>query len=280
MPSLVSAEQTHNADFRGACRETAATAPLPQRDRGLDDLARRLIRFHERFYAFFVTRTRSVIEQSKKYLLGLIQSEKRNMERMAEVVPDGDDQVYQHFMSQSPWSHRAVLDQVANDADVMFGDSDDCFMVIDESGFAKKGKKSVGVARQWNGRLGKIDNCQVGAYIPQSGLRVLGNFWGPMVAPARPSLAQLLWGGVGADDLGKHQAGEPQGCKIELVNLGELSGQPASLTQLEHLDALELGGHHEGRGSGRGFIVPTGQLGLVLFQVLAHAQFDEAPQEQ
>lgn len=164
MAPFVSTEQTHDAGFCGTCRETAATEQSPESARGLGDLARRLARFHARFHAFFVTRTRSVIEQSKKYLFGLIQSEKRNMERMAEVVPDSDDQVYQHFMSQSPWSHRAVLDQVALDTDAVFGGSEDCFMMIDESALAKKGEKSVGVARQWNGRLGKIDNCQVGVF--------------------------------------------------------------------------------------------------------------------
>jgi SRSO17 transposase len=69
------------------------------------------------------------------------------MERMAEVLPDSDDQAYQHFISHSPWSHRAVLDQVARDFDRAFGDSEDCFMVVDASAMAKKGKKSVGVAR-------------------------------------------------------------------------------------------------------------------------------------
>ena len=43
------------------------------------------------------------------------------------------------------------------------GTADSCF-VVDESGFAKKGKHSVGVARQWNGRQGKVDNCQVGVF--------------------------------------------------------------------------------------------------------------------
>ncbi len=38
-------------------------------------------------------------------------------------------------------------------------------LLVDESYFGKKGKKSVGVARQWNGRLGKVDNCQVGVFI-------------------------------------------------------------------------------------------------------------------
>ena len=41
---------------------------------------------------------------------------------------------------------------------------DDLQLIIDESGFAKKGKKSKGVARQYNGSAGKIDNCQVGVF--------------------------------------------------------------------------------------------------------------------
>jgi SRSO17 transposase len=120
--------------------------------------------FHARFYGFFTSRTRNVNEQSRKYLFGLIQSEKRNMERMAEVVPDINDQSYQHFVSESPWSHRDVLDQVAHDVDAAFGEAQDRFLVVDESAIAKKGDKSVGVARQWNGRLGKVDNCQVGVF--------------------------------------------------------------------------------------------------------------------
>jgi SRSO17 transposase len=130
----------------------------------LEHLAERIVVFHARFRDLFIVRTRNVIEQSKKYLFGLIQSEKRNMERMAEVVPNSDDQVYQHFMSESPWSHRAVLDQIAQDVDAAFCGSEDYFLVVDESAFAKKGKDSVGVARQWNGRLGKVDNCQVGVF--------------------------------------------------------------------------------------------------------------------
>jgi SRSO17 transposase len=130
----------------------------------LQNAAQQLYAFHARFCSLFTSRTRNVVEQSKKYLFGLIQSEKKNMERMAEVVPDINDQSYQHFISESPWSHREVLDQVAHDVDAAFGDSENRFMVIDESANAKKGNKSVGVARQWNGRLGKVDNCQVGVF--------------------------------------------------------------------------------------------------------------------
>ena len=46
----------------------------------------------------------------------------------------------------------------------MLGGTEESALLIDESGITKKGNKSVGVARQWNGRLGKVDNCQVGVY--------------------------------------------------------------------------------------------------------------------
>ena len=93
-----------------------------------------------------------------------MQARKKNMERMAEVVVESDEQVLQHFLSNSNWDERGVLDQVALGADELLGGSEETALLIDESGITKKGKKSVGVARQWNGRLGKVDNCQVGVY--------------------------------------------------------------------------------------------------------------------
>ena len=86
------------------------------------------------------------------------------MERMAEAMPDTDYQRLQHFLSHSPWDHRAVMRQVAADADRLLGGDPDSCLLIDESGFVKKGKDSAGVARQWCGRLGKLENCQVGVF--------------------------------------------------------------------------------------------------------------------
>lgn len=163
MSVFVPAERAYNATSDSPQRPAT-----PERCSGCKEIlqatARRLCAFHARFFGFFTSRTRNVVEQSRKYLFGLIQSEKRNMERMAEVVPDINDQSYQHFVSESPWSHRELLDQIAHDVDATFGDSQDHFLVIDESAIEKKGNKSVGVARQWNGRLGKVDNCQVGVF--------------------------------------------------------------------------------------------------------------------
>ena len=93
-----------------------------------------------------------------------MQADKKNMERMVEVVPDSEWQSLQNFLSCSPWSGKRLLDQVARDANNLIGGDADSCLIVDESGFSKKGKKSFGVSRQWNGRLGKVDNCQVGDY--------------------------------------------------------------------------------------------------------------------
>jgi SRSO17 transposase len=83
---------------------------------------------------------------------------------MIEAVPDSEYLSLQHFISHSPWDHRPVMDQVAQDSNHFLGGDDDCGLIIDESAIIKKGKKSVGAARQWCGRLGKVDNCQVGVF--------------------------------------------------------------------------------------------------------------------
>jgi SRSO17 transposase len=93
-----------------------------------------------------------------------MQAPRKNIERMEEVVPDCDYQSLHHFISDSEWDARAVLDQVAREADGHLGGSADSCLLLDESAFAKKGDKSVGVARQWSGRLGKVDNCQVAVF--------------------------------------------------------------------------------------------------------------------
>ena len=86
-----------------------------------------------------------------------MQSEKRNMERMVEAVPDSDYQVLQNFLTHSSWEHRGIMDRTAGNANTWIGAEVGAGLYIDESAFEKKGEKSVGVARQWNGRLAKQD---------------------------------------------------------------------------------------------------------------------------
>jgi len=120
--------------------------------------------FTERYFPHFQRGSRSVGEQAEEYLQGLFQASRKNMERMEEVVPNCDYQSLQHFLSHSEWDARAILEQVAAEADRHLGGSADSCLLLDESAFAKKGDKSVGVARQWSGRLGKVDNCQVAVF--------------------------------------------------------------------------------------------------------------------
>lgn len=86
------------------------------------------------------------------------------MERMTEVVEGSEYQSLQHFLSTSNWDANAVMDQVATEADAVLGGSADSCLLLDETSFPKKGDKSVGVARQWCGRLGKVENCQVAVF--------------------------------------------------------------------------------------------------------------------
>lgn len=69
-----------------------------------------------------------------------------------------------HFISESSWSATALMRQVSQDANRLLGDPAQQCLSIDESSNAKAGKHSVGVSRQHNGNLGKVDNCQTGVY--------------------------------------------------------------------------------------------------------------------
>ena len=121
--------------------------------------------FVKSFADLFKSYRHDVSEGARQYLSGLMQGGKRkNMLHMSEVVPETDARNLQQFLTHSKWEARAVMDQVAREADALLGDEQEACLLIDESGFPKQGKKSVGVARQWLGRLGKVDNGQVGVF--------------------------------------------------------------------------------------------------------------------
>jgi SRSO17 transposase len=70
----------------------------------------------------------------------------------------------QNFVGAGAWNDEAVMSELRHHVAAELGDPDAVF-VVDPSGFAKKGTASCGVARQWCGRLGKVDNCQVGVFL-------------------------------------------------------------------------------------------------------------------
>jgi len=116
------------------------------------------------YNGFFNVARRNVADKARSYLQGLLmKAPRKNMERMEEYVQEYDYQGQQQFLSDSPWSHQALMEQVARDANTLLGGPQSA-LLIDESAFEKKGEKSAGVARQWNGRQGKVDNAQVGVF--------------------------------------------------------------------------------------------------------------------
>jgi SRSO17 transposase len=88
---------------------------------------------------------------------------RKNVEEIA-YFHDQDRQALQKFIGQVPWDHRPLLTELARQVGAEIGEADGV-IVFDPSAFPKKGNASVGVQRQWCGRLGKIDNCQVGVYM-------------------------------------------------------------------------------------------------------------------
>jgi SRSO17 transposase len=113
----------------------------------------------------FVARGRDSNEHAKHYLSGLLGTQRRkNIGRIGEDVAASNYQGMQQFITDSPWDHRALLDQVAREAAGVLGGHRDTALYLDETSFVKKGNASVGVRRQYCGRLGKLENCQVGVF--------------------------------------------------------------------------------------------------------------------
>ena len=83
-------------------------------------------------------RTRDVNRVAEQYFNGLIQASKKNMERMAETVPDCDDQSLQHFLTNSPWDDQRVVEQVAHDVNTIVGGRKNSCLILDESGMPKR----------------------------------------------------------------------------------------------------------------------------------------------
>jgi len=121
----------------------------------------------------FCTSTNDSGHLSELYISGLIKTErgKRNMERLHEELDmDGDGyQQIQQFITDSTWDASGLISQVAQNTSKLYSsqegyDVKDVGYIIDESAHLKKGNDSAGVARQYAGVIGKVDNCQVGVY--------------------------------------------------------------------------------------------------------------------
>src|SRR5271163_458750 len=122
----------------------------------------RLEDFLQPFVATLQTPERQI--NARHYVQGLLSDlNGKDVESIA-YLHDRERQGLQKFIGQADWDHPPLLTELARQVGTELGEADGV-LVFDPSAFAKKGTESVGVQRQWCGRLGKIDNCQVGIYL-------------------------------------------------------------------------------------------------------------------
>ncbi len=104
-------------------------------------------------------------QQTIAYLRGLLSPiERKNSWQLAEVVGAANPYGFQHLLGRAEWDVDAVRDELQDYITEHLGDPD-AVVVIDETGFLKKGRMSAGVARQYSGTAGRIENAQIGVFL-------------------------------------------------------------------------------------------------------------------
>ena len=145
-----------------------ATPELVDQDRAvvpggaayLHDLERRLAPYFERA---------EPRQRAMAYLRGLLSpAERKNSWQLAEISGDATPYAFQHLLRRALWDPDAVRDELRRYIIQHLGEPE-AVLVIDETGFLKKGRHSAGVARQYSGTAGRIENCQIGVFLGYAG---------------------------------------------------------------------------------------------------------------
>jgi SRSO17 transposase len=122
----------------------------------LNDIERRLAPYFERS---------EPRQRALTYLRGLLSpAERKNSWQLAEMSGDATPYGFQHLLRRALWDPDAVRDELGTYIRQHLGDPN-AVLVIDETGFLKKGDRSAGVARQYSGTAGRIENCQIGVFL-------------------------------------------------------------------------------------------------------------------
>lgn len=107
-------------------------------------------------------------ERAMEYIRVLLSpAERKNTWQLAEILGDTNPYGSQNLLGRAEWDQDAVRDELQGYVAEHLGDPEG-MLVLDETSFPKKGAKSVGVARQYCGSLGKRENCQVGVLLAYS----------------------------------------------------------------------------------------------------------------
>ena len=162
-----------------------------------------------------------VRERAYRYLAGLLSRvERKNSWQMAEAMGERGPQGAQRLLNAARWDADAVRDDLREYVVEHLGDEDSGVLIVDETGFLKKGKKSVGVARQYTGTAGKKENAQVGVFLAYASKKGAAFVDRSLYLPRE-------W----TEDLERRaEAGVPQ--KIRFATKGELEPRRCSVGRL------------------------------------------------
>lgn len=104
-------------------------------------------------------------ERAMGYLRGLISPvERKNSWQLAEALGEPTPYSIQHLLGRALWDVDIVRDELRQYVGDHLGD-DQAVLIVDETGFLKKGRHSAGVARQYSGTAGRVENCQIGVFL-------------------------------------------------------------------------------------------------------------------
>src|SRR5262245_27459065 len=127
-------------------------------------IAEQFAAFHAQFAPLFGRK--EARQRSEQYLRGLLVqgAERRNAENVAEAIDGATARALQRFLTEAPWDPGPIIEQLQAYVGARLA-SPRGVLVVDDSGVAKQGTHSVGVARQYSGTLGKVGNCQIGVFL-------------------------------------------------------------------------------------------------------------------
>ena len=125
--------------------------------------AQELAALHARLAPHF--RRAEVRERARRFLAGLLAPvERKNGWQLAEELGESGPQGVQRLLNAADWDEEAVRDELRGYV-LEHLEDEHAVLVVDETGFIKKGKRSAGVARQYSGTAGRRENCQMGVFL-------------------------------------------------------------------------------------------------------------------
>src|SRR5262249_61754793 len=105
------------------------------------------------------------LTRAMSYLSGLLSpAERKNSWQLAEISGDPNPYGFQHLLGRADWDPDVLRDKLRSYVTNYLA-ATDAVGVIDETGFLKKGRHSAGVARQYSGTPGRVENCQAAVFL-------------------------------------------------------------------------------------------------------------------